>query len=127
MNVAPLSAKDFVRSDRHAQVQVAWFAAIGAGLSLAGHANPTPILHPGGDSHFDRIGLQRRTVSLTGWTGSSAEGSAAVAGGTGHGLLQGHAFRDAGQHLGQRQLHFRLEVLALYGKSTTIAGSPSSL
>ena len=50
-----------------------------------------------------------------------------MAGGAGHGLLQGHALRHAGEHLGQRQLHFRFEILALHGKSTTTAGSPSSL
>ena len=127
MNVAPLSAKHVVRSDHHAQVQVAGLAAVSAGLSLAGHANPRPILHPGGDSYFDRIGLQRRTVPLTGWTGSSTKGSAPVAGRAGHGLLQGQALRHAGEHLGQRQLHLRFKILALHGKSTTTAGSPSSL
>jgi len=57
MNVAPLSAKDVVRSDHHAQVQIAGLAAVGAGLSLAGHTNPRSILYPGGDSYFDRIGM----------------------------------------------------------------------
>src|SRR5688572_18618529 len=57
MNVAPLSAKDVVRSDRHAQIQITGLATVGAGLSLAGHANPRSILNPGRDSYFDRIGL----------------------------------------------------------------------
>ncbi len=48
-----------------------------------------------------------------------------MAGGAGYWLLQGHALRHAGEHLGQRQLHLRFKILALHGKSTTIAGSPS--
>ena len=87
MNVAPLPAKDIIWSDRHAQVQIAWFAAIGAGLSFTGYANSGAILNPGGDTHFDGVRLQRRAMSLTGRTGSATKGSASVAGGTGHGLL----------------------------------------
>jgi hypothetical protein len=127
MNVAPLSAKNVVRSDHHTQVQVAGLAAVGTGLSLAGHANPRSILYPGGDAYFDRIGMQRGAVPLTDWTGSSTKDSAPVAGGAGDRLLQGHALRHAGEHLGQRQLHFRFKILALRRKSTTGAGSPSPL
>ena len=126
MNVAALSAKNVVRSNYHPQVQISWLTTVGAGLSLPGHANPCSILYAGGDSHFDRIGMQRHTVSLTGWTGATAKGSAAVAGGAWHGLLQGHAFGDTGEHLGQRQLYLRFKILALHGKSATIAGSPST-
>ena len=39
--------------------------------------------------------------------------------------MQGHALRHTGEHLGQRQLHFRFKILALHGKATNIAGSPS--
>src|SRR6185295_9078910 len=127
MNVAPLSAKDVVRSDHHTQIQIAGLAAVGTGLSLARYANPRSILHPGGDSYFDRIGTQRGAVPLTDWTGASTEDSAPVAGGAGDGLLQSHALRHAGEHFCQRQLYFRFKILALRRKSTTGTGSPSPL
>ena len=126
MNVAPLSAKDAVRSDRDTQVQVAGLAAVGAGLPLACHAYPRPILDSGGDSDFDRIGLQGSTLSLAGWTGVSTKGSASVADGARHRRLQRHALRHAGEHLGERKVDLRLKILTLHGKSTAVAGVPSS-
>lgn len=87
MNIAPLSAKHIVRSDCHTQVQIAWLAAVGTGLSLPGNANPRPILDSCGDSDFDCVGVQRGTLPLAGWTGTSAKGSAPVTGRAGPGLL----------------------------------------
>jgi hypothetical protein len=43
-----------------------------------------------------------------------------------HRLLQRHALRHTSEYLGKRQLDLRFKILALYGKSTAVAGSPSS-
>ena len=126
MNVAPLSAKDIVRSDGDAQVQVAGLPAVGARLSLAGHAYSRPILDPGGDSDFDRIGTQRGALPLAGWTRPSTKNSAPVADGARHWLLQRDTLGHTGAHLGERQVYFGFKILAWYGKSTAVAGSPSS-
>ena len=98
-----------------------------ASVVLASFRPPTGTRPPHHSAaRTDLVLLIRRTVPLTDWAGSSTKDSAPVAGGAGYWLLQSHALRHAGEHLGQSQLHLRFKILALHGKSTTIAGSPSS-